>query len=462
MTLFPLPGDLVAFCHRLVRGFAPLAERRQIALKFRSEHEVMTSVFDPDALATVFSNLLSNALKFTPEGGKVWFILQEAAFEDGRFVEVAVKDTGPGIPKDDLARIFNRFEQVDGSTTQKKEGTGIGLALAQELVELHGGRILVESDVGFGSAFTVRLPHVPLSDEKGINTDLEVANVIASSLGDGAGEHEQVVFELVQAPESESESPDVFGMPKILIVEDNADVRVFLRSQLEADYHIIEAADGEVGLKQAQAHRPDLILSDVMMPRMDGFALCHALRANEALRSVPVVLLTARAAEQDTLYGFDAGADDYLTKPFSANELRARVASLIATRQHLRERFSREVRIEPAGIAIQSEDAAFLERTLAVVEAHLGDAAFTVETLAAGVGMSSRQLTRRVRAVSGETPGALIRRLRLERAAHLLNVHTGSIAEVAYAVGFRDADHFSRRFREVYGVPPSQYVTDET
>ncbi|HMB93879.1 MAG TPA: two-component regulator propeller domain-containing protein, partial [Rhodothermales bacterium] len=455
MALHQEPGDLAAFLHQLVCGFAPLAEHGRITLQFRSERKAQPAYFDPEVLSTVSSNLLSNALKFTPEGGKVWVVLQETTVDNGTFIEITVKDTGPGIPREDLARIFNRFEQVDGSTTRVHEGTGIGLALARELIELHGGKILVESEVGFGSAFIVRLPlEEPGQDEPtrqtrggAVSPDLAV---FLQDSSDGSSKAEPVVAETASAA------------PTVLIVEDNADVRAFLRSHLEPGYRVVEAADGEAGLAQAQAHRPDLILSDVMMPRMDGYALCRALKADETLRAIPVVLLTARANEQDTVLGLETGADEYLTKPFSASELRARVANLIATRQQLRMQFSREVRVEPAGIAVASEEAAFLERILAVIEDHLGDSTFNVEMLAAEMGLSSRQLTRRVRAVTGEAPGRLIRRLRLERATYLLEAHVSTIAEVAYAVGFQDADHFSKQFRRVYGVPPSRYTVDET
>ena len=248
------------------------------------------------------------------------------------------------------------------------------------------------------------------------------------------------------------------GLPKVLIVEDNADVRRYLRGHLEEGYEVFEAADGEEGLRMAQEGVPDLILTDVMMPRMDGYEMCRLLKANEALRMIPIVMLTAKADAQDAIEGIDSGADDYLAKPFNMAEVKARVAHLIGTRRELRRRYSREIMVQPAGIIIDSEDAVFLDRVLEVVNQHLGDNAFSVDWLADEVGLSRRQLERNLEAVAGETPAELIRRLRLEQASQLLRSHAGTVAEVAYAVGFNSASHFAKAFRKAYHESPSEHI----
>ena len=241
------------------------------------------------------------------------------------------------------------------------------------------------------------------------------------------------------------------------MVEDNADLRAFVRGHLADLYRVVEAADGAAGLAAAREHGPDLVLSDVMMPEMDGVALTRALKADARLSDVPILLLTARADEESVLAGLDAGADDYLSKPFSPAELRARVDNAVAARRQMRERYSDEVVVGPSHVVVPSAKAAFLEAVRDAVEANLGDDTFGVERLAELVGLSRRQLGRRLKDALGTSPGAFIRELRLARAAQLLEQEAGTVAEVAYAVGYRDPEHFSKQFRKAYGATPSAY-----
>ncbi len=451
MTLQPEPGDLADFARTLTRSFVPLAERRRITLAFDSEVERLPLEFDPDALEKVLSNLIGNALKFTPENGsvRVGLTTSDQADSRSRHASLAVQDTGPGISKEDLEHIFDRFQQGDTSIRRRFEGSGIGLALAKELAELHGGELLVESELGRGSSFTVRvpLPEKPpvLSNEVSIDSSTEAVGLVDAVLGassTGSGAREAAGGE----------------QPLILIVEDNIDVRGYVRTHLESDYRIIEAADGEEGHESTLTHRPDLILADVMMPIMDGYEMCRLIRANEELRHIPVVMLTAKAAEQDTLEGLQSGADDYLAKPFSVPELKARISNLIGSRRNLRERFSREIIVRPADITITPDDEVFLDRVLAAVSHHIGDTNLTMDWLADEIGLSRRQLERRLESVTGESPAALVRRLRLERSSQLLRAGAGTISEIAYAVGFKSRAHFSRAFKEVYGTSPSAHM----
>ena len=449
--------DLVPFLRGMVEAFTPLAERRHIALSYRPALHVLPVAFDAEKLEQVIGNLLSNALKFTPEGGKVCVAVRRATHEGAPAAEIAVKDTGPGIAKKDLERIFDRFEQVDGSVTRAHEGAGIGLALARELVELHGGTISAESELGFGSTFTVRLPTPALA------SDVWPEEV----KGDGAAPSEAILLEAAAMSESppvlapSGEAPADADAPLVLLVEDSAEVRAFLRRHLASHYRLLEAADGAEALALARQHRPDLILSDVMMPGMDGLTLCRALKADERLRAIPLVLLTAKAADADAVEGYGCGADAYVTKPFAMDVLQARLAALIAARHRLRDQYARTLRLAPADIEVPAAEEAFLTGVLAAAEAHLGASTFGVDALAEAVGLSRRQLERRLKETLGEAPAALLRRLRMERAAQLLEAGAITVQEVAAAVGYRSASHFARAFREHFGHAPSEHTASE-
>ena len=460
MQLHAQRVDLVRFLREQVLVFAGRAEREQLHLLFDTQEPELWGYFDYDKLETITANLLSNAIKFTDAGGKVRLelrCLDETA-------EITVEDTGVGMATAELAHIFDRFYQVDGSSTRSYEGTGIGLALVKELVELHRGEIGVSSKRGFGTRFTMRLP---LGAEH-----LSPAEIDESDPAEAIG---------VETAECEpSEQPvEVHGpideplplekavardaiQPLVLIVEDNPDMRAYLRSLLEEDYRILEAGDGSIGLTLARKAEPDLVLSDLMMPIMDGYELCRILKEEEALGHVPVVLLTARADDESRLEGLGLGADDYIQKPFQGEELLLRVENLIEVRRRLRERFSRQTVLGPGEIIVASKDDQFMERVREAVEAHLGDTNFGVDWLADEVGLSRRQLSRRVKAAVGLSPSGYLRMMRLERAAQLLGQQAGSVQDVAYRIGFRDTEHFSKLFKQAFGVLPSKYQATKT
>jgi DNA-binding response OmpR family regulator len=256
-----------------------------------------------------------------------------------------------------------------------------------------------------------------------------------------------------QRPSAETEGT-------VLVVDDNADIRTFVRSHLAAHFHVLDAADGEAGLALIRQHRPDLVISDVMMPKLDGYALCRAVKADDALRHIPVILLTARAEDADRIYGLEGGADDYLTKPFSMRALEVRVTNLILSRQQLRNRYREMPWVSHAEVVIPPGEAAFMTGVLEVMDQHLGDSTFSTDRLADAVNLSRRQVERRVKALTKQTPAKLMRQMRLERASLILDARPGSIAEVAYAVGFKSPSHFSVAFRKAYGRTPSEHVGD--
>jgi signal transduction histidine kinase/ligand-binding sensor domain-containing protein/DNA-binding response OmpR family regulator len=439
--------NIVSFLKSLFYSFESLAESKKITLRFESELENIPVVFDPDKMEKVFYNLVSNAFKFTSANGE---IKVSTKIIDSSTVEIKVKDHGIGIPADRLSYIFNRFYQVDSSSTREHEGTGIGLALTKELVELHKGKITVNSKVGEETEFIINLP-----------------------LGDLKIEKEQIVefpadkFSLINSNDSEitethHESGNLHPASEdkkeiILIVEDNSDVRAYIHEQLENDYKVIEARNGEEGILKAQDEIPDLIITDVMMPKMNGYQFSRQIRGDEKTSHIPIIMLTAKAGLDDKLEGLETGIDAYLTKPFSAKELKVRVKNLISQREQLRKRFSKSIVIKPSEVSAVSVDQIFLEKTIKIIEKHFEDEKFNVDKLAEEVYMSVSQLNRKLNALIGQPPGNLIRSLRLQRAADLLKQNAGSVAEICYKVGFNDHAYFSRAFKKQFGCSPSDY-----
>ncbi len=466
LKLEPTEGNLLGFLKALVYSFSSLAESRHIILTFHSERTALPARFDRDKLEKVVTNLLANALKFTPEGGSVAVTVSTLATggtavtrtglapaSQQQFVVITVADTGIGIPADRLGRVFDRFYQVDGSNTREHSGTGIGLALTQELVHLHGGTIHVQSEEGKGTQFTVRLP---LHEVQGA--------------GDAVLAPDDLSPEPVPQPSGASVGPKTPGVPAIpldmnapllLIVEDNEEVRHYIHDVFAGEYRILEAQNGEEGLKKALEMVPNLVITDLMMPRMDGMELCRRLKTDERTSHIPVVLLTARASAESRVGGLETGADDYITKPFHVHELQLKVRNLVAGRQLLRERFAREVKLQPKDIAITSADEKFLRVAIETVEKHMADSDFSVEALESEMSMSKMQLYRKLKALTDQSPSEFIRTIRLKRAAALLGAKSGTITEIAYEVGFNNLSYFAKCFKEMYGVTPSEY-TDQS
>jgi signal transduction histidine kinase/ligand-binding sensor domain-containing protein/DNA-binding response OmpR family regulator len=448
-------GDLAAFIRQRVEAFLPLAQRREIELSLASAEPVEVW-FDEVQLEKVFDNLISNALKFTSRGGRVQVAV--AAPPWSPWVTVSVRDNGPGIPADQLGQVFERFYQVEATSRRRWPGAGIGLALARQLVELHRGSISAESPEGEGACFTVALrrgtDHFPpgLVEEGPASRERPSSTFLATALLDERG---------TPTPDADEEpSPEEADRTTVLVVEDNAEIRAYIRRHLEPDYRVVEAADGIQGLAQARRLVPDLVVSDVMMPGLDGNALFRSLREDPELEFVPVVLLTAKASAENRLQGLREGVDDYLVKPFDPRELKARVDNLIASRKRLLARFEgappRPLRATE--VQVTSADESFLARVQATVEERLGDSELTVESLAEALACDRSYLLRRLRALTGETPSGLIRSLRLQRAEQLLKAGAGTVSEIAYSVGFKSVAHFSNAFHETYGERPSTFA----
>lgn len=455
--------DLAALVRQRVEAILPLAERREIDLSLAVPPEAVEIWCDEAQIEKVLENLLSNALKFTPRGGRVQVALLAPSGADR--VRISVRDNGPGIPADQVERVFERFYQVE-PLALRWPGVGIGLALSRQLVELHQGSIAVESEPGEGSCFIVTLlrgrDHFP-------------AEMV---------DEERPARPLLPASSSFLVPPAVFDTPPpvgldalpdlnedrttVLVVEDNPEVRTYIRRHLEPDYRVIEAADGAEGLAAARQLVPDLVVSDVMMPGLDGNALFRSLREDPELELVPVVLLTAKASAESRIQGLRDGVDDYLVKPFDPRELKARVDNLIASRRRLLERLGSAAPAAPppqplrplqvSEVQVPAADEAFLARVQRIIEERLGDSELSVEALADAVGCDRSYLLRKLRTLTGETPSGLIRSLRLQRAEQLLRAGAGTVSEIAYGVGFKSVAHFSNAFQERYGERPSAFA----
>jgi signal transduction histidine kinase/ligand-binding sensor domain-containing protein/DNA-binding response OmpR family regulator len=454
--------ELGAFVSSVGRTFVPLAERKAIAFDVQGPSDQIIVYADPDHLDRALSNLFSNAFKFTPGGGAV----RVTVSGDENVARIAVRDSGPGIPASDLNLVFDRFHRAKTAGTQP--GTGIGLSLARELVVLHGGSIAVESEEGFGSTFTVTLR----KGKAHLAPDQIVDDGPAVAWAPRGGPSPQLFASGTFTPEAPNADDDDAGVgagvaadedvTTVLVVDDNAEVRAYVTQHLAPRYRVIEAVNGAQGLEMARRLLPDLVLSDVMMPVMDGYALCRALKSDRDTDFIPVILLTARAEAEDRLAGLMEQADDYLTKPFDVRELLARIANIVATRRRLRERYAASAasvptQVHPTPVDVEPADRRFIDQVRGAIERNLGDETFNVERLAKEVAQSRGNLHRRLRDLIGETPSDLMRRMRLERAAQLLEADAGSVAEVAYAVGFKSVAHFSNAFFEQNGVRPSSW-----
>jgi signal transduction histidine kinase/DNA-binding response OmpR family regulator len=425
--------DLALIVRGIVDRFAVQAGLRQIDLSCERVDEPMSLVCDQAHIDTILSNLLSNAIKFTPKGGQVTVRLTQSE----RQVELSVTDTGPGIDPADQQAIFERYRQGE-QTSASSPGTGIGLALVRELAELHGGQIIVESLPGQGASFKL---HIPINLQP---------NSSEKDPSEAVDDQPEPIQDRSDASIDELTSDDV---PCVLLVDDNAELRAFLRLRLGRSYRIEEAADGAEGLERARELIPDAIITDGLMPVMDGLAMTRAIKDDPELAFVPVLMLTSRAAPEDTVRGLEAGADDYLAKPFDSAELAARVGGLIASRRRLK------AHLEDSGPEpVEANTSPFMAQLNSVLNEHLADSMFSVRDWADLLHMDRTTLFRRVKSETGQSPEEFLREKRLQAAARLLAERAGNVAEVAEAVGFASVSHFSRRFRERFDITPAAYA----
>ena len=438
-------GDLVTFVSAIAGSFESLAVRQQIDLQLHLPPPPLRCYFDRDKVEKIIVNLMSNAFKFTGENGKILVMLKG----EGSSAELRITDTGMGIPSEQIPHLFDRFYRSTPSEVQA--GSGLGLALTKELAELHGGTIEVDSKDGKGTSF-----RVTLATSMSFFKPEELVESAPPKEAAPAPVEPKELPGPASKGKSVSEALTPVGKPLILIAEDNTDVRAYIREQLEGPYRIIEAENGKEGLKKAIEQTPDLIITDIMMPEMDGMELCKQLKTNEKSSHIPVVMLTARTGQSDKLEGLATGADDYLAKPFDARELQVRVSNLLTQRKKLQEHFRRNLTFATAEVKAESMDATFLHHVREAVEANLEDEGFSVVELGQQIGMSRSQLHRKLSALTGFSPNEVIRNMRLERAKQLLVIKAGNAAEIAYRCGFSSPTYFTKCFKEYFGKLPSE------
>lgn len=432
-------GNVVHETSMLIQSFHSYAEQHHISLVLEQTEKAKKLaeypfIYSSEALTIILTNLLSNAIKYTPSGGSVTVNIDCI---EGK-ITVSLTDTGQGIAPEHLPKIFDRFYQVDEPGQRTYAGSGIGLALVKELVLLHGGEISVESPIEGGCIFAFSIESA--TKEEIENTEIIESNVFISTKAETAetGEEQQ---NLVR--------------PLLLIIEDQPELRAFIVRNLGQEYRYEEAVNGKEGIARAKELLPDLIISDVMMPDADGFELCETLKKDVVTSHIPIILLTAKAEQKDKLTGLENGADDYLTKPFSLQELRLRVKNILSFKELIRTKFNgNSLPTAEETPELGSRDRKFLEDVTALVESNISNIQFGVTVLAEGVFLSVSQLTRKLKTITGKTPADFIRTIRLEKAFELLK-NGESVADVAWAVGFEDSVYFSKVFKKQYGFPPS-------
>ena len=439
MQLNPQQDDIVLFVKNLFYAFESLAKQKNISLYFFSKPGQIQMVYDREKMEKIMVNLISNAIKFTDEGGEITLKIRT---DQTDFIKVSLEDNGIGIAENQLPFIFDRFYQADNSDTKRYEGTGVGLALAKEFVELHKGSIKVKSGTGDlkkrGTTFVLKFPLGEL-EMSGENPNAGQIPPASPEVLDGMDFHMDKNSKI------------------ILLAEDNKDIRAFIVEQLKEKYRILEAGNGVVGIQLAEKHIPDLIITDVMMPQLDGYNMVKSLRDNEKTNHIPIIMLTGKGARQDKLEGLETGVDVYLTKPFDLKELKLHIKNLIRQREQLREKFTNKLVILPDEVSNISLDQQFLEKTLKVIDENLDDPAFGVDQLAEEVCLSTSQLHRKLNALIDQAPGQLIRNLRLQKAAELIKEDRLNLSEICFKTGFNDQAYFSRAFKSQFGCSPSAY-----
>lgn len=432
--IFTQPIELVQWTRNHTALFQPLAQQKNIRLSFHSSVNELWMEADTDKLEKMLHNLLSNAIKFSHANGQVE--VQTSCLKDNRFT-ITVKDQGIGIPASKLPYIFDRFYQVDASDTRSREGAGIGLSLTKELTQLLGGEITVESEEGRGSCFVLTLPYKPAVSDK------------TSTPGSA-----QSIPLPVNLTAPGDKLPD--GRPLILIVEDNPDLRQFMSLSLGEKYQVISAGDGAEGSRLALEQIPSLIITDIMMPERNGYELCELLKTDNRSSHIPVIMLTAKADYDSRIQGIETGADAYLIKPFDKRELIAVTENLLHNRQHLREKYGKDP-VWLSGLKdLPSMEQAFIEKVRTSIAAHLDDPGYGADQLAGDLALSRTQLHRKLKQLIDQSPGELIRIIRMQRAHALLQNRTATVAEVAYMVGYGNPANFSTSFSRHFGYPPGQ------
>ena len=421
-----------------IKLFSVSAQKKHIAISMDAPDTIMLRA-DQDKIERICYNLLSNALKYTSEGGEISLMAKE---ENGR-VMISVADNGCGISSDELPYIFDRFYQAKNAG----RGTGIGLAIVKAFTELHHGEVSATSIEGKGSTFTIHIPVRQKGEVTNQPTE-KIEQLVEPSSAEEVPNQARHIDELIQPYQTDK--------PEVLIIDDNIDIRTYLRSVLSEKYNVSEAADGKVGLELARKIVPDIVLSDIMMPVMDGLAFCQQLKTDKAISHIPVILLTARSLDEQRAEGYEHGADAYLSKPFSLRLLLSRIDNLIESRKKLNQTWSKGVEDDEIGNISNEIDKSFLKQLRKIIQENLANSDLSVEQIGDEIGLSRVQLYRKVKALTGYSPVEIVRKARLTRARHLLQTTERTVSEVAYAVGFSTPSYFSKCYKDEFGENPKK------
>lgn len=444
MEYTPVPVDILSSFEGWNESFLAAARKKHIHFSFDKMADTdYHTLADVEKLERIYFNLLSNAFKFTPENGKVTVRLSPLTKEDGRWIRFTVANTGSMISVEHIRNIFDRFYRID----MHHAGSGIGLALVKAFVELHKGTISVESDEKQGTIFTVDLPMQTC--EVTVSVDSPLSSSIGASVS-SALNNAQVAEE--EEPEKDYDS----SKPSVLVIDDNADIRSYVYSLLHTDYTVIEAADGSDGIRKAMKYVPDLIISDVMMPGIDGIECCRRLKSELQTCHIPVILLTACSLDEQRIQGYDGGADSYISKPFSSQLLLARVRNLIDSHRRLKQFFGDRHTLAKEDVCDMDKN--FVEKFKSLLDAKLGDSNLNVEDLGKDMGLSRVQLYRKIKSLTNYSPNELLRIARLKKAASLLASSDMTVAEIGYEVGFSSPSYFTKCYKEQFGESPTDFL----
>ena len=436
-------GNLNEFIQYTTMKFMPLAEQKNIRLTFEDKTEGLFMYFDKDKVGKVLTNLLSNAFKFTKAGGSVCVSLEKCILDSRRCAHIIVEDTGCGIPKEDQAHVFERFYRTEQDSSSQQIGSGIGLNMVYEYIQLHEGKVSLESEEGKGSRFIVDIPaDLKREVQQEASEENRIASPVMADVVDGA-----VGVQTFRKIEK-----------TVLVVEDNEDFSHFLSQELGRIYNkVLTAKDGIEGAIMAEAENPDIIVSDVMMPRMSGTDMCRRIKENIETSHIPIILLTAWSTDEGRAAGYKAGADAYIAKPFDMEVLLARISNLLEKQEKRQRDFSHSISLDPKTVTDSSPDEDFLKEVIACIEKNIDNSEYTIDSLSTDIVMSRMSLYRKMKSLTGQTPADFIRMVRLKTAAKLLKEEKCTVSEACYRTGFASPQNFSKHFKEMFGVLPSQY-----
>lgn len=436
-------GNLNEFIQYTTMKFMPLAEQKNIRLAFEDKTEGLFMYFDKDKVGKILTNLLSNAFKFTKAGGSVCVSLEKCILDSRRCAHIIVEDTGCGIPKEEQGHVFERFYRTEQDSSSQQIGSGIGLNMVYEYIQLHEGKVSLESEEGKGSRFIVDIPaDLKREVQQEASEENRIASPVMADVVDGA-----VGVQTFRKIEK-----------TVLVVEDNEDFSHFLSQELGRIYNkVLTAKDGIEGAMMAEAENPDIIVSDVMMPRMNGTDMCRRIKENIETSHIPIILLTAWSTDEGRAAGYKAGADAYIAKPFDMEVLLARISNLLEKQEKRQRDFSHSISLDPKTVTDSSPDEDFLKEVIACIEKNIDNSEYTIDSLSTDVVMSRMSLYRKMKSLTGQTPADFIRTVRLKTAAKLLKEEKCTVSEACYRTGFASPQNFAKHFKEMFGVLPSQY-----